>query len=497
MGGRVRQAVRPVARRLPPPRSCCSARPSRKSLFGEADPVGETVRIRRVPHQVIGVLERKGQSMIGQDQDDVVLIPITTARKRVLGGQQVKSRNVRLDHRARARRRRHGRHRAGDARPHAPAAQAVRQPGGRLLPAQPLRGARRAGGVVEGAGLPARRHRVGVAGRRRHRHHEHHAGVGHRAHARDRPAHGRRRARPRHPHAVPRRGRHARAHRRPDRHRRSAAPRRSRSASSPDGAPRSASRRCCSPSASPARSACSSASIRRARRRGWRRSTRCGTSSGTATRSQARLQPVAADCAARARAAEVAAPCHFDSTGPYRVCRFRRRIVASVRERRALAIRGGSMKILVVDDHPLILHALAQCCQPRRRRSRSWAPPTASETLTALARHPDCALVLLDLALPGAHGLDLLARAAPRLSAAADRRAVGDARPRDGRRGAGGRRARLHRQDGGSGAAARRRAHGAGGRRARHARHRAARRVIRDRRRRASTSSASRSGRAT
>ncbi|MFO1324927.1 MAG: ABC transporter permease [Burkholderiales bacterium] len=65
-----------------------------KSLFGEADPVGETVRIRRVPHQVIGLLDRKGQSMIGQDQDDLVLIPITTARKRVLGGQQVKSRNV-------------------------------------------------------------------------------------------------------------------------------------------------------------------------------------------------------------------------------------------------------------------------------------------------------------------------------------------------------------------------------------------------------------------
>jgi putative ABC transport system permease protein len=65
-----------------------------RSLFGEADPVGETVRIRRVPHEVVGVLERKGQSMVGQDQDDVVLIPISTARKRVLGGQQVKSRSV-------------------------------------------------------------------------------------------------------------------------------------------------------------------------------------------------------------------------------------------------------------------------------------------------------------------------------------------------------------------------------------------------------------------
>ena len=62
-----------------------------RSLFGEVDPVGETVRVRRVPLEVIGVLERKGQSMVGQDQDDVVLIPISTARKRVLGGQQVRS----------------------------------------------------------------------------------------------------------------------------------------------------------------------------------------------------------------------------------------------------------------------------------------------------------------------------------------------------------------------------------------------------------------------
>ena len=65
-----------------------------RSLFGDADPVGETIRVRRVPHTVVGVLERKGQSMIGQDQDDVVLIPISTARKRVLGGTQVRSRNV-------------------------------------------------------------------------------------------------------------------------------------------------------------------------------------------------------------------------------------------------------------------------------------------------------------------------------------------------------------------------------------------------------------------
>jgi len=65
-----------------------------RTLFGESDAVGEIVRIRNVPHEVIGVLDRKGQSMIGQDQDDVVLIPISTARKRVLGGRQVHNRNV-------------------------------------------------------------------------------------------------------------------------------------------------------------------------------------------------------------------------------------------------------------------------------------------------------------------------------------------------------------------------------------------------------------------
>jgi len=65
-----------------------------RTLFGESDPVGETIRIRNVPHTIVGLLERKGQSMVGQDQDDVVLIPISTARKRVLGGQQVRARNV-------------------------------------------------------------------------------------------------------------------------------------------------------------------------------------------------------------------------------------------------------------------------------------------------------------------------------------------------------------------------------------------------------------------
>ncbi|MBI2197923.1 MAG: ABC transporter permease [Candidatus Rokubacteria bacterium] len=55
------------------------------NLFGGGDPVGQIIRVRETPLTVIGVLERKGQSNWGQDQDDTVVIPITTAKKRVLG----------------------------------------------------------------------------------------------------------------------------------------------------------------------------------------------------------------------------------------------------------------------------------------------------------------------------------------------------------------------------------------------------------------------------
>ncbi|OGL14320.1 MAG: multidrug ABC transporter substrate-binding protein [Candidatus Rokubacteria bacterium RIFCSPLOWO2_12_FULL_71_19] len=55
------------------------------NLFGGGDPVGQVIRVRETPLTVIGVLERKGQSNWGQDQDDTVVIPLTTAKKRVLG----------------------------------------------------------------------------------------------------------------------------------------------------------------------------------------------------------------------------------------------------------------------------------------------------------------------------------------------------------------------------------------------------------------------------
>jgi len=65
-----------------------------RSLFDDADPVGQVVRIRKVPMVVIGTLEKKGQSMMGQDQDDVILMPISTARNRVLGRGSGKLRTV-------------------------------------------------------------------------------------------------------------------------------------------------------------------------------------------------------------------------------------------------------------------------------------------------------------------------------------------------------------------------------------------------------------------
>jgi putative ABC transport system permease protein len=66
-----------------------------RQLFGDADPLDQTIRIRRVPFTVIGVLETKGQSLMGNDQDDVILMPISTARSRVLGSSsQAKQRSV-------------------------------------------------------------------------------------------------------------------------------------------------------------------------------------------------------------------------------------------------------------------------------------------------------------------------------------------------------------------------------------------------------------------
>jgi len=55
------------------------------NLFGNDDPVNKTVRIKKVPFVVIGVLESKGQSMLGQDQDDIVFVPVSSAQRNLFG----------------------------------------------------------------------------------------------------------------------------------------------------------------------------------------------------------------------------------------------------------------------------------------------------------------------------------------------------------------------------------------------------------------------------
>ncbi len=58
-----------------------------ENLFGGMDPVGQIIRIKKIPFTVIGVLSPKGQTTWGQDQDDIIFVPLTTAQKRLFGMQ--------------------------------------------------------------------------------------------------------------------------------------------------------------------------------------------------------------------------------------------------------------------------------------------------------------------------------------------------------------------------------------------------------------------------
>ena len=66
------------------------------NLFGEENPTGKNIRINNNPYKVVGVLDSKGQSAMGQDQDDVVIIPITTAQERLIGINHIQSINVQV-----------------------------------------------------------------------------------------------------------------------------------------------------------------------------------------------------------------------------------------------------------------------------------------------------------------------------------------------------------------------------------------------------------------
>lgn len=61
----------------------------RRELFGAMDPVGEKIRLKTMACQVVGLLHAKGQSTMGMDQDDLVLMPLRTFQRRIAGNQDV------------------------------------------------------------------------------------------------------------------------------------------------------------------------------------------------------------------------------------------------------------------------------------------------------------------------------------------------------------------------------------------------------------------------
>jgi putative ABC transport system permease protein len=56
-------------------------------LFGSVDPIGQTIRIRNLPFEVIGLLSSKGQSLDGRDQDDSIVMPVTTVQRKLTGNR--------------------------------------------------------------------------------------------------------------------------------------------------------------------------------------------------------------------------------------------------------------------------------------------------------------------------------------------------------------------------------------------------------------------------
>ncbi len=67
---------------------------TRKTLFGDGDAVGQTIRIKNAPFVIVGELAPKGMNMMGSDQDDIVLVPFSSALKRLAGGTSFRSISV-------------------------------------------------------------------------------------------------------------------------------------------------------------------------------------------------------------------------------------------------------------------------------------------------------------------------------------------------------------------------------------------------------------------
>ncbi|WND04087.1 ABC transporter permease [Temperatibacter marinus] len=66
-----------------------------QQLFGESNPIGQRVRVKKIPFTIIGVMEAKGQTSWGRSNDDVVFVPIATARSRLMGRSDIVTNYVR------------------------------------------------------------------------------------------------------------------------------------------------------------------------------------------------------------------------------------------------------------------------------------------------------------------------------------------------------------------------------------------------------------------
>ena len=75
---------------------CVIGRTTASQVFGSEDPIGQVLRIQGVPFLVTGVLTPKGLSPQGTDQDDIVIMPYTSAMKRVIGGSTLRGINVQV-----------------------------------------------------------------------------------------------------------------------------------------------------------------------------------------------------------------------------------------------------------------------------------------------------------------------------------------------------------------------------------------------------------------
>jgi putative ABC transport system permease protein len=69
--------------------ACILGKTARKELFGNQDPMGARIRLEKLSCEVVGILESKGQNIMGTDQDDLVLVPLRTFQRRIAGNQDV------------------------------------------------------------------------------------------------------------------------------------------------------------------------------------------------------------------------------------------------------------------------------------------------------------------------------------------------------------------------------------------------------------------------